>query len=132
MISRSSDFVTGFSIDTIHWQAMLIMMANELKMHGIDVIPNILHYNIASLHVYEVDVPLIDQWDYWKMHTTPFEHFMPMSITLSEAIASAKKHFAANLSLTQLMDILNLGTSQLPEMIKLDNMFRLHKNKVVR
>jgi len=130
--SRSSDFVTGFSIDTIHWQAMLIMMVNELKMNGVHVIPSVLHYNIASLHVYEADIPLIDQWDYWKIHTTPFEHFMPMSITLSEAIASAKKHFAANLSLAQLMDILNIGTSLLPKMIELDEMFRVHKNKVVR
>lgn len=130
--SRSSDFVTGFSIDTLHWQALLILMANELKMAAINVVPNMLHYNIASLHVYDADCTMVDQWKV-PMGMT-YEHCIPLvgNMTLSKAIASCKKNFREELSLTELMDVLHMGTEHLGNMITLDEMFRLHRNKVVR
>ena len=133
--SRSSDFVTGFSIDTLHWQSLLILMANELKMAGIHVLPNILHYNIASLHVYEADCAMVDVWKVpYTAFTKSYEHILPIvgNMTLSEAIKSCQADFQEGLSLTQLMDVLRMGTEHLSQMVLLDEMFRLHKNKVVR
>lgn len=129
--SRSSDFVTGFSIDTLHWQALLILMANELKASGMHVIPNMLMYNIASLHVYKADCDMVDAWD---NKVVAFEHIVPIvgNMTLSEAIASCQANFKKDLSLPQLMDVLGMGTSSLSTMVLLDEMFKHHKNKVVR
>ena len=133
--SRSSDFVTGFSIDTLHWQSLLILMANELRMAGLHVLPNLLHYNIASLHVYEADCAMVDIWVVPRTtFSKGYEHILPIvgNMTLSEAIESCKKNFREGLSLTALMDVLNMGTEHLAQMVLLDEMFRNHKNKVVR
>ena len=134
--SRSSDFVTGFSIDTLHWQALLILMANELRATGVHVIPNVLHYNIASLHVYEADCAMVDAWkvEGVREHSLLYEHLVPLvgNMTLSEAITNCQKNFKADLTLPQLMDVLCMGTEHLTKMIGLDEMFRLYKNKVIR
>lgn len=130
--SRSSDFVTGFSIDTIHWQALLILMANELKTHGFEVIPNMVHYSIASLHVYEADCEMVDAWTVSKFQIPSPEHFIPLTITLSQAIDNAKNYFNKDLVLIDLMDMLGINITHLPQLQMLDEMFQKHRNKVVR
>lgn len=130
--SRSSDFVTGFSIDTIHWQALLIMMANELRAHGVHVLPNILYYNIASLHIYKADVEMVRQWHAKQFQVPAFEHFIPLKIRLSYAIDRAKALFTKDLTLIQLMDILGIEMEYLPMCQMLDELFQQHKNKLTR
>lgn len=130
--SRSSDFVTGLSIDSIHWQALLILMANELKASGFDVIPSILHYSIASLHVYDVDVEMINNWQVLRYQNEMYEHYIPLVISLSNAIKNAKSFFEKDLTLIQLMEILEIETIHLPRLQMLDELFQRYKNKVVR
>lgn len=129
--SRSSDFVTGFSIDTIHWQALLVMMANELRAAGfIDVMANRVYYNIASLHVYAADWPVVKQWK--PIMDKSYEHFLPLSITLTDAIEKAKRLFTGGLMTTELMDILSMDVRVLPTVVQLEELFRNHKNVLVR
>lgn len=130
--SRSSDFVTGFSIDTFHWQALLIMMANELKDMDSSIVPNLLHYNIASLHVYDGDIEMMSQWNPTQLYVPSYEHFITMNGKLSHVIHEAKKHFDKDLSIAALMDILQIDETMLPKLIALDEMFKAHRNKVVR
>jgi len=129
--SRSSDFVTGLSIDTFHWQALLIMMANELSDDlGEEIFPAELHYSIASLHVYEADMAMVNMWQ--PIMDESYQHFIPLSINLSTAIANAKQFFKEGLPLQELAAILNIHPNAIQKLEELDELFRMHKNVLVR
>ena len=128
--SRSSDFVTGFSIDTLHWQALLIMMANELSFPHQAVLPTELHYDIGSLHIYEADIAMVEAWK--PVLDRSYEHFLPLSITLSAAIENCKKFFKEGLSLRQLAAILDIHHDAVLKLEELDELFRQYKNVLVR
>lgn len=130
--SRSSDFVTGFSIDTFHWQALLIMMANQVREMDGSIVPNFLYYNIASLHVYDGDIAMMQNWKATQLHVPTYEHFIPMRGKLNSVIHEAKKYFTKDLSIAALMDILQIDETALPKLIELDEMFKAYRNKVVR
>lgn len=130
--SRSSDFVTGFSIDTFHWQALLIMMANELIDVHETILPNVLHYTIASLHVYAQDMAMMDGWITPNVSVPTFEHFIPMRGKLHSVMHNAKRYFTKDLSIAALMDILHIDESNLSKLCKLDEMFKTYRNHVVR
>lgn len=62
VISRSSDFVTGLSIDGIHWQFLLHLIYEELKKQYSMLQLGYIVYHIGSLHVYDIDKPIIKHW----------------------------------------------------------------------
>lgn len=125
--SRSSDFVTGFSIDTIHWQLLLMYMANSLSLSCGNV-----HYNIGSLHVYEKDIEVLKGWDVTEMYGVPFQHFIKTNLTLMEAIAECQKNFTINMSVEELGKILGFDAHSIAICRYNDDMFRLYRNKLER
>lgn len=125
--SRSSDFVTGFSIDTIHWQLLLMYMANSLSLSCGNV-----YYNIGSLHVYEKDIEVLKGWDVTEMYGVPFQHFIKTNLTLMEAIAECQKNFTINMSVEELGKILGFDAHSIAICRYNDDMFRLYRNKLER
>jgi len=130
--SRSSDFVTGFSIDTLHWQALLILMANELRGLGFNVHPHRLYYNVASLHIYEADVSMVNMWDVLVRPQVPAQYIIPLDISLMEAIVRCKNWFAKEMTTMQLADILKVSDKGKHDVQVLDEMFAQYKNKLTR
>jgi len=61
--SRSSDFITGFPIDCVHWQMLYHLILNELKIYYPLLMTGYIGYNIGSLHVYQDDKEKFDQWN---------------------------------------------------------------------
>lgn len=89
--SRSSDFVTGLPIDSFHWQMLLVIVRNELlSTYPTLRIGNVI-YNIASLHVYDVDKEALDLFytvdDYERVM------YLPPNITFSKLTTNAMKSF---------------------------------------
>lgn len=125
--SRSSDFVTGFSIDTIHWQLLLMYMANSLELKC-----GTLHYNIGSLHVYKKDIDMLKSWDVTEMYGVPFQHFIKTNSTLMTAVAECKKNFTINMSIEELCKILGMDEHSTAICKYNDEMFRLYRNKLER
>lgn len=125
--SRSSDFVTGFSIDTIHWQLLLMYMANSLLLSCGNV-----HYNIGSLHVYGKDIEMLKGWDVTEMYGVPFQHFIKTNLTLMEAIAECQKNFTINMSVEELGKILGFDAHSIAICRYNDDMFRIYRNKLER
>ena len=58
--SRSSDFLTGLSIDAFHWQLLLTLVYNELTPIYSGLMIGSVTYNIASLHIYSTDKDIFD------------------------------------------------------------------------
>jgi len=125
--SRSSDFVTGFSIDTIHWQLLLMYVANSLELSC-----GQLHYNIGSLHVYQKDLAVLQCWDVTEMYGVPFQHFIRVNSTLMTAIADCQKNFTINMPIDELCDILGMDSHSMAICKYNDEMFRLYRNKLER
>lgn len=130
VVSRSSDYVTGFSIDSLHWQMLVILMANELQEHGMNIQRITIEYVIGSLHIYTRDMPVLEKW---KLEEGAYEHFINVPVmTLTEAIQRAKAQFRGGLTLVELGNILCLDTPSMQTVVQLDEMFRTHKNVLVR
>jgi thymidylate synthase len=62
VISRSSDFVTGFSIDMVHWQMLQQVICNSLRIKYTKLLPGDIVYHLGSLHVYDIDKSIISHW----------------------------------------------------------------------
>lgn len=62
VISRSSDFVTGMSIDMVHWQILLQLILTTLRKKYTTLLVGEIVYHIGSLHVYDVDKHLMANW----------------------------------------------------------------------
>lgn len=129
VISRSSDYVTGFSIDTLQWQALLIMIANELPLLTIRRMT--IAYEIGSLHVYETERELLDTWGQHRYHPID-ETLIKFSLPLSVAMHRARMMFKADLPIVELGNILQLDTVSMHNAVKLEELFRQHRNKVAR
>lgn len=125
--SRSSDFVTGFSIDTVHWQMLLAYMANSLDRQ-----PGMLHYNIGSLHIYEKDMEVIKQWDVEKMKDTSYSHTIRVQKTLETVMADCAKHFTKDMKVSELCDLLGLTQLSMAICNFNQDVFVLYRNKLAR
>lgn len=139
VVSRSSDFATGFSIDTIHWQALLIMMANELAAKlGQQIYPSYIFYTIGSLHIYKADTDVIQQWTTEMgdgsrpYHAERYAFHIRMNLGLSEAVDRAKNMFKADLSIEELGEILMLNVDSMYNVKIMHEKFLSHRNKLVR
>lgn len=125
--SRSSDFVTGFSIDTVHWQFLLKYVANSLR-----VTPKNVAYNIGSLHVYEKDLDVIREWDVTKRYGESYAHFINTSAAFEEVEALCKREFTGGLSVLELGRLLALDDHSIAVCHYNDEMFKLYRNRLER
>lgn len=134
--SRSSDFATGFSIDTIHWQALLIMVANELTSRlGEVIVPSKIYYNLGSLHVYAADRDVMTQWVVYDRAAPAIETYgydLTLRLGLTDAIQRAKDYFKEDLSVEELGDILMLDDMSMINVNTMHKIFLAHRNKLVR
>lgn len=72
--SRSSDVITGLTIDIIHWQLLYMLVFNDLRKTYPALYKGSIQYNIASLHLYSYSIPDVKNWIYepsseWKINT---------------------------------------------------------------
>jgi hypothetical protein len=125
VISRSSDFVTGFSIDTLHWQALLVMMTNEFPEWQVGS----LYYTIGSLHIYECDMPVIAQW---KLTDYTYEHFLRFMLPLSAVRHQCQVGFTGGLQVRDLAALLGLADESVDKVLELEQIFLYHRNKLQR
>lgn len=125
VMSRSSDFVTGFSIDTIHWQALLVMMGNEFPEWQVGA----LYYTIGSLHIYEDDVPIIEQW---KLSDYTYERFLRFTKPLSAVIKQCQLGFTGGLQVRDLAALLGMPDDSTEVALELEQVFLYHRNKLKR
>jgi len=129
--SRSSDFVTGFSIDTVHWQALHVMMANELsKQLNQPILPNIMYYNIASLHIYQKDIAVVEQWGCTKLDDATWK--IGFGKPLSEVIERCQKEFTGHMTIAELCDVLGIFEPTASRMVELQQLFTRYRNKLER
>lgn len=128
--TRSSDFVTGFSIDTLHWQALLVLMANELTQRGEPCYPRHVVYTLASLHIYTADLPTVQQWkveNYFE-----FDYAIKFEKPLSIVIDRCRRLFKENLSILELCHLLGISEYSRVKIEKFQEMFKTHRNKIER
>ena len=128
--SRSSDFVTGFSIDSIHWQLMLILLSNQLHESFFPCASGNVYYCISSLHIYEKDMHIVEEWQHPLRGN--FEYFIKPTIGITKAIEACKKYFGPKLSLDELMDILELPQESRFVCALLDDIYKNYRNKLSR
>lgn len=62
VVSRSSDFVTGLSIDGVHWQLLYWAVLNSLAEKYPEVTWGTITYQLTSLHVYATDREAMHVW----------------------------------------------------------------------
>lgn len=129
VISRSSDFVTGFSIDTLHWQLMLMMMVNQMRGWGWRVTSGELYYTLTSLHVYLKDKGIIDQW---KSDVGCYEYYVATKKPLIHAIGDCQKSFRKGMNMEALCDLIGLDQESRNTCNMLDHIFKEHRNLVRR
>lgn len=129
--SRSSDFATGFSIDTVHWQILHVLMANELtlQLHQ-QIVPNVIHYNIASLHIYEKDLAAIEQWRCPDYSKSSWE--IEFALPLLEVIRNCQTKFRENLTVRELGALLGVRESSMLVLEMLQDLFLKYRNKLER
>lgn len=127
--SRSSDFVTGFSIDAIHWQMLLWSISSELQLQGLNVDPGNFYYSLNSLHIYETEKDMVFGW--YISPYIEYGHFLRPYFGLFELIDNAKKNFSEGLTVTELAALAGL-VHQSSKITELDGLFREHKNLVKR
>lgn len=125
--SRSSDFVTGFSIDTLHWQFLLRMIASELE-----TTPEKVVYDLASLHIYEKDMHVFEQWPSTVKIQGQYEHFLKTDITLTKAMDNCAAFFTRGMSVAEMGELLEFDELSMAEASVLHGLFQQHKNKVER
>lgn len=129
VISRSSDAVTGLSIDTIHWQALLAMMVNELDATT-EITSAELIYSITSLHLYQSDLDVVKKWTCEHVHDTSY----PLTFTegLGTVVQDCTKEFAGGMTTRQLGELLRLDRESIDTAEWLQEMFVANRNNVKR
>lgn len=130
VFSRSSDFVTGFSIDAIHWQFLLLLMKNELRERGKMVLAHQLHYTVSSLHIYDSDREHIQKWSIEP--GTQYEYLLKTSMTLSQAIDECKKHFKAGMLVEDLCNLIGIPYESCEIVFDLVDLYKTHRNAIKR
>lgn len=127
--SRSSDFITGFSIDGIHWQLLFMFVWKTLQKHYPQLQPEKIFYNIGSLHVYALDKPIFLKWN----ASDYFSHTIPYGKTKLDEIAKTSIALFSNVTtLNELMEIFRFTNPQKDIVYKLHNIFINRKHKIKR
>lgn len=131
VVSRSSDYVTGLSIDGMHWQLLLMLVANELRHHGSNVEYGSVHYVIHSLHVYERDKDMFDNWKDITWNRMD-ERNIYVSGRYTKVKEEAERCFNGKMSLVDLMNMLTVSEISRSHIHVLAELFTQHRNSCVR
>lgn len=132
--SRSSDFMTGLPIDAFHWQLLLVLVGNQLLATYSDLQIGDITYNIASLHVYEADANLIDDFFHNDMHCNfcrEYQHKLNISDTFAYA-RYRSKDFVDNEANWDLYDNFIFDVHSQATLLVLQDIFKNRKNKIVK
>ena len=85
VVSRSSDFVTGYPIDSFHWQLLLTLVCNQLRKEAYPTLRvGDLTYEITSLHVYSGDGPHIERIATTEIYRHEFDYALQIFSTYKE------------------------------------------------
>ena len=129
VISRSSDSVTGLSIDTIHWQAMLAMMVNTLS-EVVEIAAAKLIYSITSLHLYQNDLALVSAWTCENVDDASYQ--LQFTEGLGTVMLDCAKEFSGGMTTRQLGELLRLDKGSIDTAEWLQEMFVANRNNVKR
>jgi len=124
--SRSSDFITGFSIDSLHWQMLFFLILDILKNYYSTLKPGFIHYNIASLHVYKRDKLIFNEWN----ASNNFSWVLPFeNIKLNKIQEFISHYFNHATTLEDLIKIFQFNMKQQLIIKNLQNVFinRIYK-----
>ena len=126
VISRSSDFVTGLVIDMIHWQLLLHCIFYTLKKKYTMLQLGEIVYHIGSLHVYDIDKYLMNNW---KSENYAYDfHLRDDYFSLKEKV----KRFLDVESLVDICNLYNFSIYETDKLVELNRDFIRQKNKPVR
>lgn len=121
VISRSSDFLTGLQIDSFHWQALLILFYNELKVVYDDLVVGEVIYKITSLHVYEKDKFIFDNISLEQV--SDYSYNLDIYQTFLHLRELAPRVTSCRL-VSELCDIYNFNEYQLQTIDKLKSIYK--------
>lgn len=128
VVSRSSDFVTGFSIDLPHWQMLQQIICNTLRIKYTKLIPGDIVYHIGSLHVYDIDKYILNHWK----TDVEYSHDFHMRDTYESLQKKALTKFDESETLLELCDIYNFSTYERDELLLMNKAFINQKEKPKR
>lgn len=126
--ARSIDFITGLPIDAFHWQALLVLVCNSLRLTYVGLRYGIVTYNIGSLHVYEQDADTLRSFG--SSESSNYEIWLDS--TYSHIRANAQSKFAGCETLMNLCEVLELDIISHQTVDKLDDIFKNRKHKFQR
>ena len=133
--SRSSDLMTGLPIDTFHWQFLLHIVCNDL----LELYPQLevgsVVYNITSLHVYDIDKPmLLSITDNHLMDIEDASHmiYVPKYMTYTSLSVRCACGFYSCNNLNDLIDLFGFHEGYANELRNLHLKFINRKHKLER
>ena len=128
VISRSSDFVTGLSIDIVHWQILFHCVLNTLRGTYPNLIPGEIIYNLGSIHVYEQDKEMVNKWS----HGNDCIHSFKMRDTYEGLKLKATKYFHLRETMDDICLLYSMHNDELVHMLRLNDLFISHKERPKR
>jgi thymidylate synthase len=128
IISRSSDFVTGYSIDMIHWQMLQQIICNSLHSKYNQLLCGDIVYHIGSLHMYDIDKSIVRNWK----TDCEYSHDFHMRDTYESLKAKAQTIFSEAETLSELCEIYNFSTYEKDELMLMNKSFINQKDRPKR
>jgi len=128
VISRSSDFVTGYSIDMVHWQMLQQVICNSLRMKYTKLLPGDIVYHLGSLHVYDIDKAIIGHW----REKENYAHAFHIRDSYESLRKKALTIFNDAETLTELCSLYNFSAWETDELALMNKAFINQKEKPKR
>jgi len=128
VISRSSDFVTGYSIDMVHWQILQQIVCNSLRVKYDKLLCGDIVYHIGSLHMYDIDKSIVHNWK----TNCEYSHEFHIRDTYESLKAKAQTIFNDSETLLELCDIYKFSAYEKDELILMNKAFINQKDRPKR
>ena len=133
--SRSSDLMTGLPIDAFHWQFLLHIVRNDLLGTYPSLEAGSVVYNITSLHVYDIDKPmLLSITDKRQTDIEDVSHmlYVPKYMTYANLSVRCVCGFCSCNNLNDLIDMFGFHEGYANELRNLHLKFINRKHKLER
>lgn len=131
VISRSSDFVTGMSIDMVHWQLLHHVICNTLRKTYSQLLTGDFVYHIGSLHVYDIDKHLMAKWK-TDLKPVQYTHDFHIRDTYESLKKKAQTEFLEVEMLSDLGKLYNFSLWEMDELVVMNKDFIRQKERPVR
>jgi len=128
VVSRSSDFVTGYSIDMVHWQMLQQVVCNSLRIKYTKLLPGEIVYHIGSLHVYDIDKPILNHW----RTDVEYSHKFHIRDTYEDLKKKAQTIFSEAETLVELCEIYDFSLWEQDELMLMNKSFINQKERPKR